>query len=114
MFVLRRSIFPVSLGLAVVVCAALTRDGLAATATPALPDLTSFQLMRTDPGAATAVSVDSAADALKDYDVVFMGEWHDHTGNHLAEMALFRALYARNPQLALSMEMFERDVQPVL
>jgi uncharacterized iron-regulated protein len=29
-------------------------------------------------------------------------------------MALFRALYAKNPKLALSMEMFERDVQPVL
>jgi uncharacterized iron-regulated protein len=114
MFVLRRSAFSISLGLALIVCAALARDGLAAAAIPALPDLTSFQLMRTGTGPAVAVSVDEAADALKDYDVVFMGEWHDHAGNHLAEMALFRALYARNPQLSLSLEMFERDVQPVL
>jgi uncharacterized iron-regulated protein len=90
------------------------RDGLAAQAVPALPDLTSFQLMRTDSGAPTPVSADQAADALKNYDVVFMGEWHDHTGNHLAEMALLRALYARAPDLALSMEMFERDVQNVV
>jgi uncharacterized iron-regulated protein len=111
---LRRPLFFVSLGLTLIACAALARDGHAAAATPALPDLTSFLLMRTGAGGATAVSVDQAADALKDYDVVFMGEWHDHAGNHLAEMALFRALYAREPQLALSMEMFERDVQPVL
>ena len=43
-----------------------------------------------------------------------MGEWHDHAGNHLAEMALFCAVYERAPGLTLSMEMFERDVQPVL
>ena len=86
----------------------------AAGVRPALPDLTSFQLMRTDAGPATPVSVEAAADALKDYDVVFLGEWHDHAGNHLAEMALFRSLYARAPNLALSMEMFERDVQPVM
>jgi uncharacterized iron-regulated protein len=110
----RRPLFFVSFGLSLIVCAALARDGLAAAAIPALPDLTSFQLMRTGADAPVAVSIDQAADTLKDYDVIFMGEWHDHAGNHLAEMALFRALYARNPQLALSMEMFERDVQPVL
>jgi uncharacterized iron-regulated protein len=60
------------------------------------------------------ISVDEAADALKDYDVIFLGEWHDHPGNHLAEMALFRAIYQRAPRLALSMEQFERDVQPVV
>jgi uncharacterized iron-regulated protein len=105
----RRSPIAVLLGLSLIACSAL-----AAAAVPALPDLTSFALMRTDAGAPVAVSVESAADALKDYDVIFLGEWHDHAGNHLAEMRLFRALYARAPGLALSMEMFERDVQPVV
>ena len=106
---MRRSPIAVLLGLSLIACSAL-----AAAAVPALPDLTSFALMRTDAGAPVAVSVESAADTLKDYDVIFFGEWHDHAGNHLAEMALFRALYARAPNLALSMEMFERDVQPVV
>jgi uncharacterized iron-regulated protein len=87
---------------------------MAAQNVPALPDLTSFQIMRVDSGAPAPVSADQAADALKNYDVIFMGEWHDHTGNHVAEMALLRALYARAPDLALSMEMFERDVQNIV
>jgi uncharacterized iron-regulated protein len=84
---------------------------LAQGSAPALPDLTSFDLMRAD---GSAISVDGAADLLKDYDVILLGEWHDHPGNHLAEMALFRALHARAPKLTLSMEMFERDVQNVI
>ena len=112
---MRRSSIAVSLGLSLIAVAAISRDGIAAAVVPALPDLTAFAVMRTTPGTPpAAVSVDQAADALKDYDVIFVGEWHDHAGNHLAEMALFRALYARAPGLALSMEMFERDVQPVV
>jgi uncharacterized iron-regulated protein len=81
-----------------------------------LPDLTSFILMRTDGGAVTPqiVSIDQAADVLATYDVVFIGESHGHPGNHLAQMQLFHAIHHRAPQLSLSMEQFERDVQPVL
>jgi uncharacterized iron-regulated protein len=82
---------------------------------PEIADLTGYAFMRTDAAAEPIpVSVDQAADTLKDFDVVLFGEWHDHPGNHLAEMALFRALQARVPKLALSLEMFERDAQPVL
>jgi uncharacterized iron-regulated protein len=77
-----------------------------------LPDFDSFTLLRANDGA--AVSVDQAADALKNYDVVFLGELHDHIANHLAEMALLRTLQARVPGVALSLEQFERDVQPVV
>ena len=77
-----------------------------------LPDFDSFAILRADDGA--AVSVDQAADALKNYDVIFLGELHDHIANHLAEMALLRALQARVPGTALSLEQFERDVQPVV
>jgi uncharacterized iron-regulated protein len=81
-----------------------------------LPDLTSFILVRTDAGARTpqVMSVDQAADVLATYDVIFIGESHRHPGNHLAEMQLFRAIHARAPNLSLTMEQFERDVQPVL
>ena len=81
-----------------------------------LPDLTSFLLARTDGGTRTPefVSLDAAAEVLAGYDVVFLGEAHQHPGNHLAQMALLRAIYARAPALTLSMEQFERDVQPVV
>jgi uncharacterized iron-regulated protein len=86
--------------------------GPAASQDSALPDFDSFVIMQTKSG--TAVSAEQAADALKGYDVVFLGELHDHIGTHLAEMALLRTLQARVPRIALSMEQFERDVQPVV
>ena len=111
---MRRSAIAAFASLSLIASAITLRDGLAAQTTPALSDLTSFQLLRVDSGAPRAVTADQAADVLQNYDVIFMGEWHDHTGNHVAEMALLRALYARTPDLALSMEMFERDVQSVV
>jgi len=86
----------------------------AAPAETTLPDLTSYILMRNEGATAQPTSLDSAADALAGYDVVFIGEAHQHPGNHLAEMALFRAIYQRHPALTLSMEQFERDTQGVV
>ena len=83
-------------------------------ASQSLPDFDSFMILRANGGGAAAASAEQAANALKDYDVVFLGELHDHIAGHLAEMALLRALHARVPRIALSMEQFERDVQPVV
>ena len=94
--------------------ASMTAVLLSAAAPPALNDLTSFALMRADGPTRTVISVDEAADALKEFDVIFLGEFHDHPGNHLAEMALFSALHAHAPALSLSLEQFERDVQSVV
>ncbi len=80
----------------------------------ALPDFASYVIARIDHGSAIAVTPDRAADALKDYDVVFVGEFHDHIANHLAQLVLLRTLHQHVPKLALSMEQFERDQQPKL
>jgi uncharacterized iron-regulated protein len=96
-------------------CALLLSSASFGAELPEIPDLTGYAFVKTAAGAEPVLAtVDQAADALKDYDAVLFGEWHDHPGNHLAEMALFRALAARTPKLALSLEQFERDVQPVL
>ncbi len=79
---------------------------------PPLPDLTSFLLV--DPETDRVLSVDTAAERLAGADVVFLGETHRHPGNHIAQMALFRALHERRSDVALSLEQFERDVQPVV
>lgn len=60
------------------------------------------------------VTLEQAADDLATYDVVFFGELHAHSGNHLSQMRLFQALYDRNPVITLSLEQFERDVQPIV
>ncbi|MEY4708635.1 MAG: hypothetical protein RJB58_2358 [Pseudomonadota bacterium] len=77
-----------------------------------LPDFTSFAMMQPDRDGLVAVSIDQAAAVLRDYDVVFVGESHGHVANHLAQIALLRAIHRLAPRLGLSMEQFERDRQP--
>lgn len=54
--------------------------------------------------------VDDAARA----DVIFFGEQHDDPQTHRAELALLTAVGERRGSVILSLEMFERDVQPLL
>lgn len=51
---------------------------------------------------------------LGEADVVFVGENHDDKRGHRLELQVLEALYVQNPRLALSLEMFERDVQGVV
>lgn len=60
------------------------------------------------------VDIDSLAASLAAYDVIFYGEKHRHPGIHLQQQRLLRALHARFAGIVLSLEQFERDVQPVL
>ena len=78
---MRRKTLVLSLAASVAVSAA----ALAASAIRPLDDLTQFALVKTD-ASGMELSVDQAADALKDYDVIFLGEIHDHPGAHLAEL----------------------------
>lgn len=93
----------------IILCSGILRAAERSAAMDVLPDFTSFAIVRMD--GSVKVTLDQAADALKDYDVVFVGEFHDHIANHLAEMALLRAIHERAPKIALSMEQFERDRQ---
>lgn len=51
---------------------------------------------------------------LEKAQVVFVGEMHDNTAFHRFQLDLVRALNKQRGDLLLSLEMFERDVQPVL
>ena len=54
------------------------------------------------------------ADSLARYDVVVVGEQHDDPATHRAEAALLDAVGRRRGRVMVSLEMFERDVQPLL
>ena len=58
-----------------------------------------------------SATLDQVAKDLGEYDVVFFGEYHGHSGVHLAQMQLFRSMHEMHPDMALSMEQFERDTQ---
>jgi uncharacterized iron-regulated protein len=75
---------------------------------------TRFLVPNEQSGGADTVSVDALADRLAAFDVILFGESHGHPGIHLQQQALFRALHARRRDIALSMEQFERDVQPTV
>jgi uncharacterized iron-regulated protein len=54
------------------------------------------------------------ADSLARHDMVVVGEQHDDPATHRAEAALLDALGRRRGRVMVSLEMFERDVQPLL
>jgi len=55
---------------------------------------------------------------LREYDVVFLGEYHGNHASHLLQMQVFAALYQRNESMGreslLSLEMFNRDQEAQL
>lgn len=68
-------------------------------------------------GQGKPVTLDDIVKSLSDKDAIFLGEQHDDAVAHALEAEIFRrAVSTYSPQrtVALSMEMFERDVQIVL
>ena len=56
-------------------------------------------------------------DSVGQNDVIFLGEQHDDAVGHALQFEIFKATvekYSANRKVALSMEMFERDVQVVV
>ncbi len=67
-----------------------------------------------DTKAARFVGFDQLINAAASADVVFFGEQHDDPATHSAEAAVLAALGARRGEVIVTLEMFERDVQPLL
>ncbi len=62
-------------------------------------------------------NIDAVMAAVAANDVVFLGELHDDAVGHAVQFEIFRravASHANNRKIALSLEMFERDVQIVI
>jgi len=62
-------------------------------------------------------SLDKILEAIAQTDVVFLGENHDDATAHALQLQIFKSViekYGKDRKVALSLEMFERDVQTVL
>jgi len=57
---------------------------------------------------------DAIAEHLSDAEVIFIGEKHNDAVAHLLEKEILAAVHRKKTRVALTMEMFERDVQPVI
>jgi len=51
---------------------------------------------------------------LQDFKVIYVGEGHTNYEDHLLQLEIIRALYDHDPRLAIGMEMFTRQTQPVI
>ena len=61
------------------------------------------------------VSVDDIISSIMEYDVLFFGEEHNDSVGHYLEQLIFEKMFvAFGNKTALSMEMFDRDVQSVM
>lgn len=60
------------------------------------------------------VDTEAMAAELAKADVVLIGEQHDDPGTHAMQRALLEAIGRRRDRVVVAMEMFERDVQPLM
>ena len=60
------------------------------------------------------IAAEQLAARLRECDVVFLGEVHDSPDAHELQLELTRRLHELHGEVTLSLEMFERDVQPHL
>jgi uncharacterized iron-regulated protein len=61
------------------------------------------------------VSIKGIVQEMRDYDVLFFGEEHNDSVAHFLEKSILELLQLKfGSDLALSLEMFDRDVQPVM
>lgn len=64
---------------------------------------------------AKEVSLNDIVEEMNNHDVLFFGEEHNDSVAHYLEQTILELLYAKfGSDLALSMEMFDRDVQTVM
>lgn len=61
-----------------------------------------------------SITFENLLDRLEDKRIVYVGETHDDMDHHEVQLKILRGLYARDPQLVIGMEMFQRSFQSVL
>ena len=98
--------------------AALATLTLAACVTPpraaGTPASLDWDFRVVDPAARRAVAPSRMMERLARADVIVFGEQHDDRETHRAQLELLDALGRAGRPVILSLEMFERDVQPSL
>lgn len=64
-----------------------------------------------------SATIENILQSIKDVDAVFLGEMHDDSVGHSLQFEIFKKAfekYGKEKKVALSLEMFERDVQIIL
>ncbi len=59
-------------------------------------------------------SFDEMVDILSQKSIIYIGEKHDNATHHQLQLDIIKALYEKNPQIIIGMEMFQKPYQKVL
>lgn len=59
-------------------------------------------------------SLAAVIEKVRDRKIVYVGEFHDHYSHHAVQLEVIKGLHAKNPKIAVGMEMFQRPFQQVL
>lgn len=95
--------------------AVFSAAGIAGAAVPAPAAEKAPAVVWIDGATQKSVSTAEMLDGLKEYQVIFFGEFHDSQPIHDAELDVLKGLHdLHGDKLVLSMEMFERDVQTTM
>jgi len=92
--------------------ALLPADPAAAQAAAPAPSYVPHRVVQTR--AQRVEDFEAMAADLARADVAFFGEQHDDPATHRMQLALLEAIARRRDSVVLSLEMFERDAQPLL
>lgn len=87
-------------------------DSGSATSLPSLAHAYDYRLF--DSATQQIITLPQLAKQLQSVDVVFIGEFHGSHASHLLQMQLMAELHRLRPKQVLSLEMFNRDQQPIL
>ena len=110
-----RSVVLPALALSLGACASAGSRGASAAPSPSSMAATAMPDVRiVSPATRSDVTMPQMLARLSRADVVFFGEQHDDPQTHRAEAATLDAIGRLGRPVVLSLEMFERDVQPVL
>ncbi len=60
------------------------------------------------------ISLNALSEQIKEFDVIFFGEFHDDSLNHAVQAEYLKSVLESGVKTAVSLEMFERDVQSTL
>ena len=59
-------------------------------------------------------SFDEMVDILSQKPIIYIGEKHDNATHHQLQLDIIKALYEKNPQIIIGMEMFQKPYQKIL
>lgn len=82
------------------------------TVTPSPSTLSAFRVHESSNN--RSISFNDLIAAAAKADIVFFGEQHDDPETHFAELVLLEGIGRVRPRVIVSLEMFERDAQPLL